>query len=70
MGFQASTTITTDSGFGMTSDEAAAAILAALGGDPSKDHALVTVQVPTVSGSAGTLPPPPEPDPPLPTQSP
>jgi hypothetical protein len=44
--------------FAYTADAAAAQVLAALGGNPTKDFATVYVQQ-QASGSSGTAPPPP-----------
>jgi hypothetical protein len=55
-----STVVTLDAGtttFAMTAEDAAAAVLVALGGDPAKDQSTVTLQAPTVYGEAGTPPP-------------
>jgi len=42
--------------FAYTADGAAAQVLAALGGNPTKDHCLVQVTMPATDGSAGTPP--------------
>jgi hypothetical protein len=42
------------SGWGMTADEAAAAVLLAVGGDPAKDTCILNVAVP--SATAGVEP--------------
>lgn len=42
--------------FAPTSDEAATAVLTALGGDTASDYCTVYVQSPPDSGQAGTLP--------------
>jgi hypothetical protein len=43
-------------------DEAASAILTALGGDPGSDYSVVYVQMSAAPGTAGTPPEPPSPD--------
>jgi len=50
-----------DDAFAYTPDAAAAQVLAALGGNPTKDVAHVTVSMPASTGSAGSVPdiPPP-----------
>ena len=44
--------------FAYTPDQAAAQVLAALGGDSTKDYCNTIVQMAPTSGSHGTLPPP------------
>jgi hypothetical protein len=44
--------------FAYTADAAASQVLAALGGNPTKDYATVSI-VQSAGGSAGTPPPPP-----------
>ena len=39
-----------------TPDKAAAAVLKALGGDPEKDHCIVSVMAMPEAGTAGTMP--------------
>jgi len=51
-------TLTADEQPTLTADEAAAAILTALGGDDTKDFVQVTANRPAVSGSAGANPNP------------
>jgi hypothetical protein len=48
-----------DDSFAYTADAAATQVLAALGGNPTKDYSTVTVLMPATAGTAGT--PPPEP---------
>jgi hypothetical protein len=56
---QITTTVKLEDGdsFAYTADAAAAQVLAALGGNPTKDHAVVVVQQ-NSEGQAGTPPPP------------
>jgi hypothetical protein len=58
MQIQVNVTITSDDQWTMSGDEAAAAVLDALGGDPDKDLCSVMVHG---SGQAGTQPAPPTP---------
>jgi hypothetical protein len=44
--------------FAYTADAAATQVLAALGGNPTKDHATITINQ-AAAGQAGTPPPPP-----------
>lgn len=51
-----------DETLGHTPEEAASAILTALGGDPGSDYSVVYVQMSAAPGTAGTPPEPPSPD--------
>jgi hypothetical protein len=62
-------TIGQDDSFAYTPDAAATQVLAALGGNPTKDYCACTVQMPASTGNAGTpdlsnVSPPPTPGPP------
>jgi hypothetical protein len=50
-----------DDSFAYTPDAAAAQVLAALGGNPTKDYATCTIQMSPNKGEAGTTPPWPPP---------
>ena len=45
-----------DDSLKVTADKAAAAVLKALGGDPEKDHCIVSVMAVPEAGTAGTMP--------------